>query len=82
MHRAGAVLGCEQFLKNYYWEMDLICREEGSLIAKYDWDSFMNLRETNTLTAIRFYNRVIRQLSYKAIYTANDFQYFSDRVNS
>lgn len=60
LHEAGAVLGCEQFLKNDYWEMDLICREENSLIAKYDYDSFCNLRETNTLTAVRLYNRIIR----------------------
>lgn len=61
--------------------MDLICREENSLIAKYDYDSFCGLRETNTLTAVRFYNRVIRQLSYKAIAKHKSDQYFSDRLS-
>lgn len=35
-YKTGAVIGAQQFLHDDYWEMDLICNEEG-IIAKYEY---------------------------------------------
>jgi hypothetical protein len=35
-YKTGTVIGAQQFLHDDYWEMDLICNEEG-IIAKYEY---------------------------------------------
>ena len=36
----GAVIGCKQFIKNEYWDMDLICQKQDSILAKIDYESY------------------------------------------
>ena len=81
IYNAGAILGCEQFLNDDRWELDIICKDENSVIAKLDYDSYCNMRESSPASAIKLYNRVVRNLTYKMIYDKkNNAEYYSKRM--
>jgi hypothetical protein len=68
-------------MKDDYWDMDLICKEEGSVIGKFDYKTFMDLKDSQPATAIKIYNRVVRHMSFEMIYKKkNDPEYFSNRM--
>jgi len=81
-YKAGAVLGIDQFLKDDYWNIDLICSEDG-IIGRYEYDSFDAIKYNNAATASKIYNRVIRFKCYQMLYNyKNNKEYFSDRINN
>ena len=81
MFKSGAILGVDQFLENDRWDMDIICEDDGSIIGKIDYDTFVELKETQAASAIKFYNRLMRHKSYELIYEKkNNEEYFVDRM--
>jgi hypothetical protein len=38
--KTGSIIGADQFMKDDYWDMDLICKEDGSIIGKFDFKAF------------------------------------------
>ena len=47
VYKPGSILGCEQFLKDDPWDVDIICEENQSLVVKFDYDQFSNLCDSN-----------------------------------
>jgi hypothetical protein len=56
--------------------MDLISKQQGGIIAKFDMHSFDILKEEQPAAAISLYNRLMRMKSYELIYERknNDYQ--------
>lgn len=81
IYKTGAILGAEQFMKDDYWDFDLICKEENSIIGKFDYKQFCDLKDSQAAAAIKIYNRIIRHMSYELLYKKkNDPDYFSQRM--
>ena len=79
--KTGAIIGADQFMKDDYWDIDLICKEEGSIIAKFDYKSFQDLKESQPGSAIKIYNRIVRHMSFELLYKKkNDPEYFGLRM--
>ena len=50
-------------------------------MGKFDYDRFLEIKESQAASAIRFYNRIVRHRSYELIYEKkNNPVYFSDRM--
>jgi hypothetical protein len=65
-------------MKDDYWDFDLICKEENSIIGKFDYKQFCDLKDSQAAAAIKIYNRIIRHMSYELLYKKkNDPDYFS-----
>jgi hypothetical protein len=68
-------------MKDDYWDMDLICKEEGSIMGKFEYKSFLALKDTQPASAIKIYNRIVRHMSYELLYKKkNDPEYFTNRM--
>jgi hypothetical protein len=67
IYKAGAVIGIDQFLKDDYWELDLISKKKDSVIGKFDFSTFKNMKESQPAAAIRIYNRIIRAKSFELL---------------
>lgn len=81
IYSTGSIMGTKQFMNDDYWDMDVICKEEGSIIAKFDYKQFSDLRESQPASAIKIYNRIIRHMSYDLLYQKkSDPEYFNSRM--
>ena len=68
-------------MKDDYWDMDLICKEDGSIIGKFDFKAFQDLKESQPGSAIKIYNRIVRHMSFELLYKKkNDPEYFGLRM--
>jgi len=80
-YKAGAILGTQQFLHNDAWGMDLICRHDDSVLGRIDYDSFLQLKETQTATAMRLHNRILRHMAFELIYEKkNNIEYYHEHL--
>lgn len=80
-YKTGAIIGVDQFMKDDYWDMDLICKEEGSIMGKFEFQTFQSIKDSQPATAIKIYNRIVRLMSFEMIYRKkNDPEVFTDRM--
>ena len=81
LYKTGSIIGADQFMKDDYWDMDLICKEDGSIMGKFEYKTFMDLKDTQPASAIKIYNRIVRHMSFEMLYKKkNDPEYFSKRM--
>lgn len=63
------------------WDLDLISKSDDGIIAKISYDSYLQLKISQPATAVRFYNRIIRHMSYELIYDRkNNAEYYDDHM--
>ena len=61
--------------------MDLIAKTDDTVIGRIDWEQFVEMKEQNAPSAIKFYNKIMRHKSYQLIYEKkNNTRYFTDRM--
>jgi len=81
MYKTGSVLGVKQFLQDDYWEEDIICQEEGSIIAKFSYEQFQEMRNSQPPSAMKLYNRIIRNRCFEILYEKkNDPEVFATKI--
>lgn len=78
IYKPGAVLGTKQFLYGDQWDFDLISQGDDGIIGKISYYSYVQLKESQPGTAVRFYNRIIRHMTYELIYARkNNIEYYN-----
>lgn len=81
VYRPGAVLGAKQFLHGDPWDLDLISQGDDGVIGKLSYNSYAQLKESQPATAVRFYNRIIRSMTYELIYARkNNIEYYHQNL--
>ena len=80
----GSILGCQNMVFDEAWEKDLICQSDETIVAKFDFDSYKKLKETQSITAVKLYNRFIRNMTFELIYDKKNEakDYLSDSVGN
>ena len=80
VYRDGAVIGIDQFLKDDYWNFDLVCQEDG-IICKYEYEAFAAIKYSNASASSKIYNRIMRHKLYSLLYDKkNNEEYFTDKM--
>lgn len=75
------MLGCEQFLHNDRWDIDLIAQDHDCIIGKLDFSAYEALKEAQPAAAAKIYNRIIRHKTFELIYQRkNDIEYYHEHL--